>query len=247
MDHTGYIFNMIVLSLFSLIAFFLLVCYLYKKKIKCNFFISLLLIIFLLGIYSFFPFFLCAKGILERNTKYLEIALRTTIIPYEKRVCYYALGNIYSSEKFDGNKAIEYYEKALHNYKNKDYYISPLIQLYFFRGDYDKVVDLGHKTNNGGLVRQAYIMQNNYIDALKYFNINHKSPENLYLMAALLEETGDFIKANSVRENAEKEYERLLSLSKNPIEYKTRLQKYKTVNAYKEYIRAQSKLYGFIN
>ena len=248
MNVTAYICYTLLTCIISFIA--LVCCLLFHliTKRKFNHVSYIILAPFILGLYLLIPFCCVVKGIWSNNPEFIQLALKLGINPYERKMCYYELGSFYGdpfySYKKDGNRAIEYYEKALKNHNvNEDFY--PLVNLYLLKGDYDKVIKLD-KDKHKSLVVFAYILQNKYTTALKYYDSKTVSACDLYMKASLLEKIGNIKESKLVRAQADISFSEELKFVKNVEAYKQSCQKYQSVEAYKDYIQKQRKLYGFI-
>lgn len=258
MDNLYYILLTYCVVGLAFISFIVLITVHIVKKQKFSKRTYIILLFILLGLYLFIPNRLYVCGCVYRDPDLLKKAIKFSINPYERRLCYYELGDIYGglfAEKFnlkygsiiDGNKAIDYYEKALKNYNCEGGYISNigLINLYLLKGDYDKVVELdSFKYKN--FARQAYIMQDKFDEALNLYTFKTQDPCNLFLRAALLEKNGNVSEAKNIRNQAEKFYAKALKNNKNIDEYKERVLACKTIESFKNYINNRSKVYGFI-
>ena len=257
MDPTNYLFLTYLVIFVSFIAFIVFITVHIAKKQKPTKKSYIILFFILLGMYLFVPNRLYLLGAVYSDPELLQKALKLSINPRERSLCNYHLGEIYggllADERFnlkygkiiDGNKAIEYYEKAFKNYKYKDGWNTPLINLYLLKGDYDKVIELDNSKSKL-FARQAYIMQDKFNEALKYYTSNSQGPCNLFLRAALLEKVGNVSEAKTIRNQAEKKYAEALKNNKNTNEYKERVLVCRTIESYKNYINNRSKAYGFI-
>ena len=217
------------------------------------------LLLFLVGLYLIVPSQLYFYGYLNKNPIYLKKAVNLSINPYEKRLCYEELANIYGGilyddykkyDTLDGNKSIEYYEKA---YKKGVTSVgcdwASLANLYLLKGDYNKVIEIENTVlpKSRWFTLQVYILRDEYQKALDLINSENKTDWiSLLLKADLLRKVGDDINAKTICEDVEKKYESMLTGSQDFDEsIIERYNNHKSVEAFKEYISNQSKLYKF--
>lgn len=205
------------LTLFSLIGLICLILVHTVKKIKYSDVEKILLILFVIGIYSYIPRFMIATINTEMGTK-------MAVIPYDRQVGYYFLGHnakykAYNKDsKEEAYKAIKYYEKAIYGkYAKFQTESEALVKLYIYTNDYEKALAVINKTekakepfyNFDYIKALIYINQNKYqeaVDLLLKVKILNKKEHNLFLISALYDEIGNKEKAQVYRAKALEEY-----------------------------------------
>ena len=253
MDNLLYVTITDKICLISLVgAIILTTVFITKRKatpIKIAFFL-----LFLIGMYLFIPMKLTLLGFSYQNPSYLQKAIKLSINPYEKRLCYKYLAEIYADDIFyqdlrDGNKAIENMERALKGkYEKYPQEATLLAYWYSIKGDEKKVFEITQKLElkKGIALRNIYIMKDDYKSALETFSENN-SIEN-YLKADLYKKLGNPEASKKARETAQKTYnsnmEQMKSRAKR-LEYKEEAEKYKSTEAYKSWIISKRQEYSF--
>lgn len=200
--------------------------------------------------YLFIPAKYVYLGYSLEKPELLHKAISLSINPYEKRLAYLFLSDIYNLKK-DGNKAIEYLEKSL----QKQYLKYPaesgmLTILYSIKGDYNKVLELSKLLNKkqSYALRNIYIMNNEYEKALTTFEDGCKGNKYLFLKADLQRATGKFQEAEQTKKEAEKIYKSQIESytnNANRIKFIENSKKYSSISAYKTWLQEQSKEYKF--
>lgn len=255
MDNLLYVLLTNVIIILSLICTIILITVHIEKKKKFSLLSYALLLIFIIGMYLFIPSRYVYLGFAFQSPDLLKKAINYSINPYEKRLCYLYLSETYSNYlntelKKDGNKAIKYLEKALNGEYNK-YRIetAKLALLYSIKGDYKKTIELnnilGHKQSLS--LRNVYIMNGEYEKALETFSQNNKSIDN-FLKAALYTELGKQEQAKQSEKIATQTYNNQINNIKESykeLEYKEKVDKYRTINSYKAWLIEQAKEYKF--
>ncbi len=170
-----------VIGIFSLAILFTIIfnCLIFKTKLKIK---DIALVpVLLFGSYTLIPFTFTCIGLSFKNPDALTIALKLSITPFEKNEIYYQLGKAYGTfeKKLNGNLAIKYYEKFIRGQYGK--YISitdSLLELYLYKGEYDKVIEIKakicphDKSKPYEKMELVYmnIMQKKYNEAIKCYN-----------------------------------------------------------------------------
>ncbi len=244
--------TVVILSLIGFIA--ILTVQIIKKK-NLGIPVYVLLFIFVFGLYLFIPSRYTYLGFSLQKPDLLEKAIKFSVNPYEKRLCNKYIAEIYANDVFnqgikDGNKAIEYMEKALKGEYSK--YSSESFMLaywYSIKGDYQKTVDLCNILNikEGLPLRNAYILNNEYAKAITAFSAKNKSTEN-FLKSALYKEIGNVTEAKKAENIAKQAYNSQMKNIKEKskqIEFQEQTKKYKTVKAYKNWLKEQAKEFHF--
>jgi len=148
MDNLLYVLLTNVVIILSLICTIALIIIKIVKKKKFSLLSCLLLLIFIIGMYLFIPLRYTYLGFAYQNPEMLEKAINLSVNPYEKRLCNKYLAEIYADDIFhqnikDGNKAINYMEKALKGeYKKYRGETTILAFWYSIKGDYKKITEL---------------------------------------------------------------------------------------------------------
>lgn len=253
MDNLLYVTITDKICLISLIgAVVMITLFITKKKVTPP--KAALFLLFLIGMYLYIPMKLTLLGFSYQKPSYLKKAVKLSINPYEKRLCYKYLAEIYADDIFyqnlkDGNKAIENMEHALKGEYEKYVQEATLLAYWYsIKGDEKKVFEITQKLNlkKGIALRNIYIMKDDYKSALETFSENN-SVEN-YLKADLYKKLGDLEASKKAREIAQKTYnsnmEQIKTRAKR-LEYKEETEKYKTTDAYKNWIISKRKEYSF--
>ena len=255
MDNLLYVLLTNVVVMLALICTIVLITVHIVRKRKFSLSSYLLLLIFIIGMYLFIPSRYTYLGFANQNTKMLENAIKLSINPYEKRLCNKYLAEIYADDIFhqgikDGNKAINYMEKALKGeYKKYSGETTMLAMWYSIKGNYQKTKELNDilGTKQSLSLRNIYIMNNEYEKALETFSQNNKSVDN-FLKAALYSELGKTEQAEKAEKIATQAYNnQIKNIKENykQLEFKEKANKYKTINSYKAWLRTQAKEYKF--
>ncbi|MBR6099032.1 hypothetical protein IKP85_04725 [bacterium] len=239
MDNLYYEIITPIISFISLIGFVAIISFRIITKTKPKICEYILLLIFTLGMYLYFPLTMYSRGYSKLDAQKLEQAVKFSINPYEKRLCYMAIADVYRFKK-DGEKIIEYKEKALHGAYGK-YPEETFILAFWYsiKGDYNKVMELKDYVPNCRIpVRSAYIQNGEYEKALATFGEEEKSAGSYLLRAALYKELGDTAQAEKYSQIADEQ------IKKNKFPRKN-LDSYKTVEAFKNFINEKRTEYGF--
>lgn len=255
MDNLLYILLTQTVCLLSFVIFIILITYHIAKKQSFKLGSYITLIICFVGMYLFIPSNLLYLGFAYQQPNKLEKAIKLSINPYEKRLSYKYLAELYADDILkqgikDGNKAIEYMEKALKgDYAKPEYKgeVEMLAYWYSLKGDYNKTIELNKNLGRtkGISLRNIYIMNNEYEKALDTFFDNNKSID-CFLKAALYREIGENNKAEETIKNAKESYDHIIT-SNGEEWIKVNAEKYKSVETYKNWIKQQQKEYKFIN
>ena len=203
--------------------------------------------------YLYIPFHFFKTGFENEQPEKLQTAIKLSINPYEKRICWNFLASIYAHDNFkqgikDGNKAIEYMEKSIQGEYEKYNLDTILLGIWYsIKGDQEKVFELNKKVHNNLALRNIYIMNNEYEKTLTTFNFEKKNIE-YYLIADLYKKLGNTSKSKESLDIATEVFERQLNYYKNEKErnlLKNNTEKYKTTENYKKWILQQRKEYKF--
>ena len=253
MDNLLYISTTNIISLISLIGTVIIItAFIIKKEIKA---VNIVLfLIFLVGMYLYIPLKLTSFGFLYQNPKYLKLAGKLSINPYERRLCNKYLSELYADDIYyqglkDGSKAINYMEWAIKgDYKKYPNETKKLMFWYSIKGDEEKTFMLADilEIKTGIAIRNIYIMKDDYKKVLDTFE-NDKGVEN-YLKADIYKKLGNTEAAKNARNIADETYNSTLSHIKiraKKLEYKENIEKYKSIENYKNWILASRKEYGF--
>ena len=253
MNNSLYISLTNAVSLISSIGIIILVViFIIKRKIKpLNIF---LLLLFAFGIYLYFPMKYLTLGNYYQKPEIIELALKLSVNPYEKRLGYKYLAEIYADDIFyqnikDGSKAIEYMELALKGkYSKYQEEAGNLAFWYSIKGDKENTFKIAQYLKNSNIQkRNIYIMEDDYKKALETFSDNDKGIEN-YLKADLYRKLGnqqEAIKAQNIADNMYNSVLKNIKIRARKIEFKENAEKYKSTTAYKNWILAQKKAFGF--
>ena len=250
MDNILYSLLTSIVVLISLIGFVAIITVQIIKRKNLGIFTYILLFIFICGLYLFIPFRYTYLGFSAQQPEFLKKAIKLSVNPNEKRLCYKYLSEIYANDVFnqgikDGNKAIAYMEKALRGqydkYKSESYMLA---YWYSIKGDYKKTLELCNilKMENGLPLRNIYILNDEYDKAITTFK-NNKSAEN-FLKAALFKKIGkgkEAINAQNVAEQAYNAQMKTIKEKSKQMEFEEQTSKYMTIEAYKNRLEAQAK------
>ncbi len=254
MDNILYLLLTNIAVFISLIGFVAISTAQIIKRKNLGIYAYILLFIFICGLYLFVPLRYTYLGFATQQAGLLKKAIKLSVNPYEKRLCNKYLSEIYANDIFnqgikDGNKAIAYMEKALNGEYNK--YKSETYMLaywYSIKGDYQKTVELCNilKLENGLPLINVYILNDEYAKALAAFK-NNESSEN-FLKAALYKKIGNIKEATNAENIAKQAYDSQIKSIKEKskqIEFEEQISKYKTIEAYKNWLEVQSKEFKF--
>lgn len=248
MDNLLYFLLTNITALLSLITLIVLITIHIVKKTGFKAFDYVAVLICFIGMYLYIPAKFVAWGFNYQNTECLEKALKLSINPYEKRLCNKYLAEIYAADIFnqrikDGNKAIDYMEKALKGEYEK-YVVETAMLAYWYslKGDYKKTEDLNKNIKiNAYALRNIYIMNNEYQKAIDTFSEKNKSTEN-FLKADLYKKIGNMEKSKEALKIAQDTYNSQISRYKqtsDKMKYEENIAKYKSVEAYKSWLNSQ--------
>ena len=238
-----------VVAFVSLIGFIALISHRISTKNPFKVMGWIILFITIIGMYLFVPSRLFLLGALNQNINYFENAIKFSINPIEKRLCWLHMG--YAYEFKDGNKAIEYIEKALKGeylkYKEDAMWLS---FLYLLKGDYTKAIELNKilDIKDGAVLRNSYILSGEYEKALDAFKENSKSVGDKFLQADLYKKIGKIKKADLLFLEAQNTYNQTLKGYSDEIEklkYQKNIEQYKSIEKYKKRLDELKKMYGF--
>ncbi len=255
MDNLLYSLLTNIVVFISLVGFVVILTMQFIKKKPLAVFIYVLLFIFICGLYLFIPSRYTYLGFMLQQPDLLKKAVKLSVNPYEKRLCRKYIAEIYANDIFnqgikDGNKAIAYMEKALNGRYDK--YQSEAFMLaywYSVKGDYQKTTDICKVLKSSATLplRNIYILNNEYNKALTTFSDNNKGVEN-FLRSALYKKIGNNKEALRTENIAKKAYNSQMNAIKEKskqMEFQEQSDKYKTVEAYKSWLEAQSKEFKF--
>lgn len=255
MDNLLYFLLTNIVILVSLIGFIIILTVQIIKKKNLGVFIYIMLFVFACGLYLFIPSRYVYLGFATQQPDLLEKAIKFSINPYEKRLCNKYIAEIYANDIFhqgikDGNKAIAYMEKAL-NHEYRKYRTESFMLSYWYsiKGDYQKTVYLCKilEVEKSLPLRNVYILNNEYSKALTTFSDKNKSVEN-FLKAALYKEIGNVTEAMRAENVAKLAYNSRMNNIKEKskqIEFQEETNKYKTIEAYKNWLEEQAKEFKF--
>lgn len=249
MDNLLYFLLTNITALLSLITLIVLITIHIVKKTGFKAFDYVAVLICFIGMYLYIPAKFVAWGFNYQNTECLEKALKLSINPYEKRLCNKYLAEIYAADIFnqrikDGNKAIDYMEKALKGeYTKYEGETFMLARLYSIKGDVQKTKKLNEilGSTTGVSLRNIYIMNNEYQKAIDTFSEKNKSTEN-FLKADLYKKIGNMEKSKEALKIAQDTYNSQISRYKqasDKMKYEENIAKYKSVEAYKSWLNSQ--------
>ena len=255
MDNFYYVLLTNIVIIVSFATFILLLSVHIAKKKKPNFFAYFIALLCCVGMYLFVPARYLCLGYAFKSPELLEKSIKFSIIPYEKALAYSYLSDIYNYDISndgvkDGNKAIEYMEKALNGeYSKYSFETAKLATLYSIKGDYSKTLELNNVMNKKQSLSllNMYIMNNNYEKALETFPQNDKS-RAAFLKADLYKKLGKISDAERTKKIANQIYATQLNNCKDSSsrsKYIEDTKKYHSVEAYKNWLRKQAKEYKF--
>jgi len=222
----------------------LMINILFKHK-KITLINCIVFILTLVGMYLYIPFKFMTIGFEKEQPEKLETAIKLSINPYEKRLCWNILAQIYANDQFnqgikDGNKAIECMEKAIQGeYKKYPIDTSLLGIWYSTKNDREKVFELNKEVKNTTALRNIYILNDEYRNALKTFE-DSKGSIRFYLKADLHRKLGEFEAAQKAKEIADKESKarlRAYDSDEKKASYLKSIEKFKTVDGYKKWLQ----------
>ena len=257
MDNLYYTFIVGLTIFLSFTVFVILITIHIVKKMKFNFTSYFVLLFSIVGMYLFVPSRFLLIGYALQSPDLIEKSIKLSIIPYEKKLAYLYLSDIYNYDIFsqnlkNGEKAITYLEKAI-NYEYAKYpeETNKLAILYSIQGNYELTVTLNEILNQdkGFSLKNIYIKNNEYDKALKtFYSVDNN--EEAFLKADLYKKTGNTEESTKTREKAQMIYESNLSNFNDEdkrLAYIDKVKKYKSVEAYKLWLNEQAKEYKFIN
>ena len=251
MDNLLYFLLTNIISLLSLITLIVLIVIHIVKKTGFKVIDYLAVLICFIGMYLYIPALLVAWGFNYQNPECLEKALKLSINPYEKRLCNKYLAEIYAADIFnqrikDGNKAIDYMEKALKGeYEKYVVETTMLAHWYSLKGDYKKTEDLNKNLKINALaLRNIYITNNEYQKAIDTFSEKNKGVEN-FLKADLYKKIGNTEKSKEALKIAQDAYKKQISSYNTASDYEEYIAKYKSVEAYKSWLNTMRKEFKF--
>ena len=261
---------MIFVVFISLIGFVVILTIQIIKRKNLGMVIYILLFIFTCGLYLFVPSRYAYLGFATQQPNLIKKAIKLSINPYEKRLCNKYLSEIYASDMFnqgikDGNKAIAYMEKALNGeyakYKSikGDYQKTlelcnilkiekglPLINIYILNDEYAKALTAfkDNKSSENSLKAEPNKKIGNIKEAHIAHNITKQSYNSQFLKAELYKKIGNFEEALNAENIAKQAYNSQMKTIKEKskqIEFEEQISKYKTIEAYKNWLEAQAK------
>lgn len=255
MDNLYYVLLTNLIILVSLVVFIVLITIHIVKRQKPKIISYIILILCLIGMYLFIPSRYVYLGYIFQSPEQLEKAIKYSINPYEKRLSYLYLAEIYNNDIYNldvknGNLAIEYYEKAINGeYSKYSLETHQLALLYSLKGDYKKTLELNDilKYKNSLSLRNIYIINDEYEKALDTFNDKNNSPDT-FLKADLYNKLGNVEEYKLMKKRADDTYNYQMSSyidKQKQIEYMLKTERYKSVEAYKDWLREQAKEYKF--
>ena len=215
-------------------------------KHKFKVFHGAIILICLFVMYLFVPLRFCVFHYAFKHPEYIETILKFSINPYEKRICYKYLAQIYRNNIYNErckniDRPIYYMEKAIdgHYLEHKEETII-LAHWYSLKGDWDRTIELNNiiKNAHGASLRNAYIMNNEYQKAVDSY-IPKKNLEEEFLRADLYKNIKKYKEANISLNKAQKAYNKNLKNIVNECErirYIENVKKFKTVENYKKWL-----------
>lgn len=244
MDILYYILLTILIIILSLIIFIILVITHILIKKPFNFISYIILILSITGMYLFIPAMYAYTGYSSQNLEILQKSINLSINPYEKRIVYLFMADIYEYDllhenKKDGNKAIEFLEKSIQKEYNKyPLETTRLLLLYSIKGDYQKTQKLCEILNKkkGIALLNIYIKNNEYDKALTTFKEGRKCNTYLFLKADLLKEVGKLEESKQTKKEAERIYKSQIesySDKQKKFDFVEKSKKYSSISAYK--------------
>lgn len=238
------------ISLITFITLLLNILLRHKKTTLVTCFIFILTIV---GMYLYIPFHFLKTGFENEQPDKLQTAIKLSINPYEKRICWNFLASIYAHDNFkqgikDGNKAIEYMEKSIQGEYEKYNLDTALLGIWYsIKGDSQKVFELNSKVKNNLATRNIYIMNNEYDKAITTFN-PEKPTLMHYLLADLYKKTGktkEYKEALTIADNVFNKNDKNCQNEKCRTQIKINKDRYLSVENYKKWIEQQRKEYKF--
>ena len=257
MDNLYYVIFTNITIFVSLVTFIVLITYHIVKKKKFTLGSYLIFVLSVFGMYLFIPSRYVYLGYAFNSPELLEKAIKFSINPYEKRLSYLYMSDIYNYDilnegKKDGNKAIDCMENALKGeYSKYTLDTEKLAQLYAIKGNFDKAIDLNKILNrNQSLsLRYVYILKDEYQNAINTFKKDNVSTDN-FLKAELYKKIGSYEEAKKAQKIAEQAYNSNIKSIKTEakrLEYKEKIDRYKTIEQYKDWLKNQARDYKFID
>ncbi len=227
----AYLLGIPILSIISLIGIIVILGIHFAKKLKFKIHDYILILLFLIGIYLSIPYLLMfsANGDASNiDIPKMQTAAKLVLTPYEKNMHYRFISLAYEN-KHDGEKAIEYAEKAINgNYKKNEYTTYFLARLYSIKGDYDKAIELDKITPRNSLSTCGYVHVGDYKKALEVLDKERNVPSINFLKALYYRELGN-----------DKEADRLYKLAEEQIRQNSEadysdIENYKSIEAHKK-------------
>jgi len=255
MDNLYYVILTNLVVLLSFVTFIILITIHIVKRKTPKVISYIILCLCILGMYLFIPSRYVYLGYALQSPELLKKSIKYSINPYEKRLSYFYLANIYNYDTSgegikNGNLAIEYYEKALQKeYSKYPSETNSLALLYSIKGDYDKTIELNKILNLSQSISllNIYIVNDEYEKALSTFEDNDNSIDN-FLKADLYRKVGNLKKAELTQKLTNNIYQNKLNITKgkvNRVKFIEKAEKYKTIDAYKNWLKEQAKEYKF--
>ena len=255
MDNLYYILYTNLAILLSLITFIVIVTIHIVKKKKPKIINYIMLFICTIGMYLFIPSRFLYLGYVFQSPELLKKAVKYSINPYEKRLSYLYMADIYEYDINhegikNGNFAIECLERALKgDYSKYRLETTKLAILYSIKGNYEKTIELNKILNHKHSLslRNIYIINNEYEKAIQTFEDSDVSTDN-FLKADLYRKIGNLKESKVCEITAEKTYKFQLNQYNKKSEqlaYIEKNKKYRTVEAYKDWLKEQAQEYKF--
>ncbi|MBQ9245939.1 hypothetical protein IJ182_06710 [bacterium] len=253
MDNLYYVLIVQSVVIFSIVISIIFIVFKLLRKSKFTKKDYLLILILILCTYMYIPFAFYRKG-LENNyeekyqdaLKYYDKAYKLSFLPFEKRMFKFDTSTIYYFYDKNGNQAIEDLEYAL----NGDYSHPVFLpQLYFLKGDYNKVADIENIAENSEHYYSAlsFIMQDEYAAALDILlRKEQKNYNNFMLISALYNELNEPETASKYHQTAIDEFSNInFADSITEDNKRQELMTYANIQTFKEFINNQRKAYQF--
>lgn len=262
MDYHIISFGAAIAFVVLLIGFLIFLCIKLKTKRPLTILSAIIIIFCFAGLYLTTPSFLFTLGYnIGNNPELLKVASKMTPFKKERGEHYAALSLIYNTDYdnnpyINGNLAIEYWEKCLEG-------ICPLktppTHLYLIKGEYDKVLEIEKTRNEISHTPYAYILKEEYENALKAFSL--KKQKSLpyptmdeMLISAIYAKLGD---DENYKKTSDAIYQKLIKYfdKMHPGDKELCLEKSKNflrlksdfldIEAYQKYILEERKRYKF--
>ena len=253
LDSFNYVVITCVISFVSLALFLGIIAKWFIKRLPPRLIDCIIIIFSLVGMYLYIPFHFFKTGFENEQPEKLQTAIKLSINPYEKRICWNFLASIYAHDNFkqgikDGNKAIEYMEKSIQGEYEKYNLDTALLGIWYsIKGDSQKVFELNSKVKNNLATRNIYIMNNEYDKAITTFNPEKQTLMH-YLLADLYKKTGktkEYKEALTIADNVFNKNDKNCQNEKCRTQIKINKDRYLSVENYKKWIEQQRKEYKF--